>query len=125
METKNLQNLVEAWLRFTRSKRDSEVRDELLWAYEEFARLSEEEPDACLSLICAVLEEDATMPVIGALAAGPMEDLLVNFGPGVIDNVEAIAEENGSFRAMLGGVWESDIEPQVWERITQVRDYCW
>lgn len=117
--------LIESWIKFTCSDQGSDVRDELLWAYEKFVWASEEDPELCLDLIVGVLSRESQMPVIGALAAGPMEDVLVNFGPRIIDRVEVLAAKNDQFRTMLGGVWCDDIDPCVRKRLEALRENEW
>jgi hypothetical protein len=58
--------------------------------------------------------------VIGMLGAGPMEDLLDDWGPEFIDRIEAEAARSAAFRKMLGRVWESG-PPAVWARVQSLR----
>ena len=62
-------------------------------------------------------ETDPGTKVIGAVAAGPLEDLLSNAGTEYIDRVERLARRNPRASRMLTGVWKSNIEPAVWDRV--------
>ena len=117
--------LIDAWIRYTKSGEKAREKDELFWAYEAVAQLADDLPFECLVLIINILARDSEMPVIGALAAGPMEDLLVNHGPAIIDQVTKEAHKNETFRTMLGGVWKNGINSFVWEQIDALRENAW
>lgn len=119
------EELINGWIRFSRAGQDSTDKEKFFWAYEEMARLSEEEPERCLEMILGVLARDYEMPVIGALAAGPMEDLLANCGEQVIDRVTELARVNEAFRTMLGGVWKNEIDERIWSRVRAIHDNAW
>src|SRR5262249_55021690 len=57
--------------------------------------------------------------LLGVLAAGLMEDLVVAHGTAMIDAIEAEARRNWRFRQMLGGVWVPSAEPAVAKRLKQ------
>ncbi|MBK7393296.1 MAG: hypothetical protein IPI64_08335 [Chloracidobacterium sp.] len=59
------------------------------------------------------------------LAAGPMEDLLSEFGPLYIDRVEELARTNPRFNELLGGVWRLSMTDEVWERVQKIRSIVW
>jgi hypothetical protein len=63
--------------------------------------------------------------LVEVLAAGPVEDLLRLHGPAVIDRVETEARRNPAFNNVLGGVWSSSIDPDVWKRVEQIRNKVW
>ena len=63
--------------------------------------------------------------LIEVLAAGPVENLLRLHGPAVIDRVETEARRNPAFNNVLGGVWSSNIDPDVWERVEEIRNEVW
>ena len=65
----------------------------------------------------ATREADPGTKVLASIAAGPLEDLLSNAGPDYIDRVEQLARKNPRASHMLTGVWKSNIEPAVWDRI--------
>ena len=59
------------------------------------------------------------------LAAGPLEDVLTEHGPAIIDEVERRAGRNAKFRHLLGGVWEGGIPGEIWERVCRARGEAW
>ncbi|MEW8333874.1 MAG: DUF6869 domain-containing protein [Candidatus Thiodiazotropha sp.] len=96
------------------------------WAVEKFMDIGggDTTPEDSLKAILAVLRLEPAEKIIGVLAAGPLEDLIENAGPEVIDKVEILARQNPSFRHLLGGVWESG-KPEVWKRILACRGEVW
>ncbi|MEL6218086.1 MAG: DUF6869 domain-containing protein [Pseudomonadota bacterium] len=80
--------------------------------------LTQEAPDACLDACIALLELKPTNAEIPYFAAGPLEDLVTQNGPAVIDRIEAEAKVNPQFRYLLSGIWgQSRTDPDVWRRI--------
>jgi hypothetical protein len=73
-----------------------------------------------LDFILEVLGRQPLPRVLGNLAAGPLEDLLVYQGPLIIDKVEALAAADPAFRRLLSGVWRNQIREDVWERIQRL-----
>ena len=96
------------------------LRDEdhpLFWAVERFMiPESPETAEECWACILRVLEKRPPEKVLGALAAGPLEDLSHHHGPQFIDRIEFEAQHDPDFRRLLGGVWESSTE-EVWARV--------
>jgi hypothetical protein len=97
----------------------------LWWSIDRFMNLSE--PQQAEDAWAAILEILARRPpdqVIGILAAGPLEDLIEEWGTVFIDRIEREARENQNFRYLLGGVWRSSTA-EVWERVERARGTSW
>ena len=62
---------------------------------------------------------------MAALAAGPLEDLLVLHGDSFIKRIEIKADNDAQFNYLLGGVWQNKISSDVWERIKTIRKEVW
>ena len=75
--------------------------------------------------ILATYEREMSRKVFAILAAGPLEDLLADFGPKYIDQVEALARKSPKFKDLLGGVWRNSITNDVWDRVERVRINVW
>jgi hypothetical protein len=67
----------------------------------------------------ALFGEEIDDETLATLAAGPVEDLLSKRGAEYIDRVEALARKNSRMAKLLTGVWQSSIEPEVWNRVVQ------
>jgi hypothetical protein len=63
--------------------------------------------------------------VTEVLAAGPLEELLVQHGREIMDRLEKAAMWDASFRHLLGGVWETGIDKSVWARVDACRGERW
>ena len=89
----------------------------------------QEKPELAWEAIKVTVAQIATRPervqLVEVLAAGPVEDLLHYHGPAMIDRVETEARRNPGFNQVLGGVWGSRIDPDVWERVEQIRNEVW
>jgi hypothetical protein len=90
--------------------------------------LPRENPELCWRSILHVLSAigpDLTDRRFAVLAAGPLEDLMCHHGSAFIDRVETEARSDPAFALLLGGVWRSDIEDNVWKRMQQVAKGGW
>jgi hypothetical protein len=76
--------------------------------------------EECWQGILAVVRRQPSEWVLGMLAAGPMEDLVMCSGADFIGRIELEARRNPDFRRMLHGVWSSGT-PEVWARLVAAR----
>jgi len=95
------------------------------WAIDRFQSLFEaSNAEDAWVVILEVLDRKPSQEIIGMLAAGPLEDLIEDWGPMFIDRIELESRRNPDFRHLLGGVWQSST-PEVWERIEKARGTPW
>src|SRR5580704_8896441 len=78
-------------------------------------------PESVWSAILKILEHELTDDQFASLAAGPLEDLLVDHGIQFIKRVEREAEVNRRFNHLLGGVWRSHMSDEIWGRVQKAR----
>ena len=116
------EDLAEAWITAHSSSVSPEERDKNFWAYGRLYCLVLDSPHQAWTAILTILDKDASEDTMMNLAAGPLEDLLSKHGPEVIDRVEKEAHANPTFSNLLGGVWQSGTDDQIWKRIERVRD---
>lgn len=86
------------------------------------------QPEICwLSIlhVLAALSSGRADRRFAVLAAGPLEDLMSHHGNAFIDRVETEAKRSAEFALLLGGVWRSDINSSVWERMQCVAKGGW
>jgi len=93
--------------------KESEVN---FWAWEEFERLTRDEPESAWSAILGVVVATDDEYTLAMLAAGPLEDLIDAHGEAFVERIEHIAAADAKFRSVLQGVWRSST-PEVWQRI--------
>ena len=91
------------------------------WAFLELNQICTRDPELAWELILEIFRASDNERVRGVLAAGPMEDLLANFGAVVIERVEALANSDDSFRALLRGIWKNRMSSDVWQRVQACR----
>ncbi len=107
------------------TSRDAYLNLEGHWASGILDALKSSDPDPDLMWQC-VLEiwnqtDKGDEGRVGAVAAGPMENLIDAHGPHVIDRIEAKAKEDPEFRRMLLGVWPPVDEDRAdWQRIVKL-----
>lgn len=114
------QTLVDAWIRIQHAGPGSKEADELWWAWETVSEWSYENPDHLFAFVLAALKTDNSPKIVANLSAGPLEDLLSNFGPQIIEAVEVEARSNSQFASLLGGVWRNSMTDDVWARVQAV-----
>ncbi len=108
-------------------KPNDPARDDCLWALDCVDRLVGERPALGFKLIVFALTYFKEPSEIGALAAGPLENLVRFHGERMIDEIEREAAHNEKFRLLLSGIWAGfDVKPEIWRRIrTAVADGPW
>src|SRR5690606_3524766 len=100
--------LVDAWLTYQKN----------WWAFGALNRLISEEPGEALKVIENIAyRAEGSIELLGALAAGPLEDLLSEHGEKVIDEVEALAKREPAIRRCLAGVWQNSMSHELYARI--------
>lgn len=122
----NANEIAAVWIRYTKDAGTDEfpVGDAVC----DFFDLPREMPELCWQTILAILERiepDPDDSLFQALAAGLVEDLLVNHGPAIIAQVEQQAQLDTRFNLLLGGVWPSTIAADVWARLEACRREVW
>jgi len=116
-----IETWVDAYIAAQSSGRSVDVEDPNWWAIERFMDLGQrDQAEASWIAILGVLAREPSDTVLGVLAAGPLEDLIHHWGPTFIERIEETARRDATFRALLGGVWQSST-PEVWDRVTAFR----
>lgn len=88
------------------------------WAWDEVQQIVGD-PDAekAWELILALIAESPSDEVLGAIAAGPLEDFLSCRGEAFVTRAAERAEEDPRFRACLRGVWQAGMSEELWARV--------
>ena len=99
---------------------DSSQAEILEWASNCVSDLREHDPDRCLDWILVALGKASDDLEIGTLAAGPLEDLVVDHGDAVINRIEGLASASAEFRRLLSGIWSQGADDsEVWSRVVK------
>lgn len=113
--------LVSGWIRYHHAAHAGMQSQADFSPVDQVMELVSSQPEDAWAFVLAVLHEDASDCIQGNLAAGPLEDLLVNFGEEIIERVEQEASVNPAFAHLLGGVWRNSIDADVWRRLLAAR----
>lgn len=122
MKSDEIHALAEGWIKHAHAFREDKDADEFDWAWDKAFDLRYEDPASLWKLILEINKIDQTSVVSEILAAGPLEDLLSDYGQDYIAIVEKTAQEDPCFASLLGGVWKSSMTDEVWERVQRVWD---
>jgi hypothetical protein len=130
MKNYNFDELVDTWIEYYSYDSESKEAEDRFWAFETALNFKfDNNPEGLWRLILEVLKRDPSpldkeeLPrALGALAAGPLDDLLTDYGPLFIDRIEKEAAVNQKFKNLLGGVLEGDIDDEIWSRMQKARE---
>jgi hypothetical protein len=123
MNKADFDKLVEGWIAGVVCGRDergqpTKEHEKNWWALEIVMNWKHDNQHELLwSFILAVHARDTNGESSGHLAAGPVEDLLSEFGSDYIERVEALAASDVRFKTMLCGVWQDGMSDELWRRI--------
>jgi len=112
--------LMDCWARGWST--DPAEKAEYDWACVEPVDDARDDPERAWQCILYAIDSPACAEHFGVLAAGPLEDLLSYNGPTFIDRVEVLAQQNPKFASLLGGVWQFQMNEEIWGRVQQVWD---
>lgn len=115
----------EGWIKTHRALEGSNEYKDNFWAYSDLCDFCEKDPELCFEMIEQIRSIDHSDIILSNLAAGPLEDLLVNHGELFIDRIEKIAVSDSQMRKLLGAVWKNSMSDSVWERIKAIADDSW
>jgi hypothetical protein len=91
-----------AWIAFSRGQKSG------FWAWNHLTTLVDQAPEDAWPLILKLVSDAPDDRALGAIGAGPLEELLGAHGLEFIDRACAIAKQDERFRRCLRGVWPSE-----------------
>jgi hypothetical protein len=121
MENLNEEKLIRHWILYSEAKEGSPEREEYYWAESKLTDYIETDPELVWKLLLNILSREISQWAVGLLAAGPLEDLLSDYGPQLIDRVEKEARINPKFRIALTGVWQGGMTDDIWKRVQEAQ----
>ena len=113
--------LAERYHRFLATDENRRMDSEDAWTFDLMSDLVQTQPALAFEAILQTLALCADAEQVSYLAAGPMEDLLVDHGTDFIAPVEQQAKLSARVRFLLSGVWKRDMNPMLWARIEAAR----
>jgi len=127
MNKADFDELVDAWIACVVLGRDERGRatqeyEKNWWALETVMNWPYDNQHELLwSFILAVHARDINGAASPHLAAGPVEDLLSDFGNAYIERVEALAASDVRFKDMLCWAWQAGMSDEPWRRFQLAR----
>lgn len=79
------------------------------------------EPESAWEVIYQIVMTSTHEGLIGYVAAGPIEDLLV-YHPQIINQIEKDALNNEKLCGALDGVWKNRMTDETWNRLKRIID---
>jgi hypothetical protein len=121
------ETLIRAWIDAENSvEKRSDYDEPKWWAVNAVGEWHlEDKHEALWEFIIRTFEREMSDKAFGILAAGPVENLLSEFGESYIERVEELARKNPRFNFLLGGVWQLAMTEDVWARLQKARLTVW
>jgi hypothetical protein len=117
--------LINAWISYHKNDTSISETNDQFWAWEMLDNFVSEQPELAWEVILGILTEDQSDVVMTNLAAGPLENLMARHGRCFIDRIDQQARKNSKFRFLLNGVWNSNIDPSILEKLSNYRKSPW
>jgi hypothetical protein len=100
-DDESLEDLARAWIASQQAERDSPEFCELSWTFDRMGYLTEYHPDKSWTAIKLIVSMGPKAEIINTLIDWPLNDLLQNFGPKMIDVVEEETSSLPELRPLL------------------------
>jgi len=95
-------------------------RLDLFWSVDRLRDVIEHAPDDAYEVIRELVRLAPSPYVLGIIAAGPLEDLLSDWGERLIDRLEADARDDPKLMAACARVWKLYMPDEVWSRLRRL-----
>ena len=94
--------------------------DEYFWAWNALYEMVRDDPEGAWPIIQKLIDQAPSDQVLAFIAAGPLEDLLCEHGPAMIERVLKWAKKEYRSRRALRGVWGwSRMDEQIRARVDE------
>ncbi len=98
---------------------DPAARELHAWASDCAYEIEQDYPHLLLPLIIAAMDASETPDDASYVAAGLLENAVVNHGPILIGKIEDLAARSAKFRYFLSAIWgQRSANPEVWSRVS-------
>jgi hypothetical protein len=85
--------------------------DEWFWAWEAVQETVHSDPSKALEIVAALVETAPGEADVDYIGAGPLEDLVREHGPMLIDQIDMLARRAPRFRRAVNAMWLSEDVP--------------
>jgi hypothetical protein len=108
--------IADAWI----AAREANEHDS--WAIQSLIVMSHDDPKSCWEIVQLIHSRATSDEVRLALAAGPLEDLLVHHPVQCFPQVKELAGRDASFKQTLSGVWLDGNDSPIWREFYELAD---
>ena len=122
MTDEELGTLATGWIKYRLDPKNEGTWDAWNRSSEYLDEAVENSPLDAWRMILVIYGLDQSKWIQGSLAAGPIEQLLSDHGPQMIETVEMQASNDPLFAKLLAGVWQLEMSDDVWARVQAVCD---
>jgi len=110
--------LVDAYIEAQNLGSITNANHPLWWSVEYFMDIdNHEKANHVWIYILRIIEKQPSEKVLGMIGAGPLEDLINQYGDKFIEKIEIEARTNPQFRKVLSFVWRQDTDDEIWSRV--------
>lgn len=120
MDTTRKNDFVKSWMAIQDALAGTEAYEKNFWAHEELAGLCEDKPQDAWEVIIALVDAATSEPLLEAIGAGPLQELMAMHGAEFISRVEQEAAASARFRRAMAGAWLDGDDTPVWERFYEI-----
>lgn len=113
-------DVAKAWINIQNAKEGSEEYEKYFWAFSYLDDLRDEDAERIWKIINEIIDIDASEWVLSNLAAGPVEDLLVDHGEKFINRLEEKVKGDNRFKTIIKGIWKNEIPEPIWKRVQKL-----
>jgi hypothetical protein len=130
MDIAQVSDIAAAWIRFecaarnrgtTPLARSAAMAD--FWAAELVMDLPHSDPSLLWAVIVEVWNriDRSDEALVGALGAGPLEDLLSTHGEKCFQEIAQFCDVEPEFKTVLRTVWQNSMSPDLWRKVQELR----
>jgi hypothetical protein len=116
----DLKEVAKSWIRMHNAEINSDEYEEEFWSFEKLDGLCRKSPNEAWALIVEIYENHAGEKIESNLAAGPLEDLLVNHGRQILKLIDGYCENSSGFVGVLKMVWQNSMPDDVWGELQKL-----
>jgi GNAT superfamily N-acetyltransferase len=92
--------------------------EQTYWAWRAVEELTDDDPERLWTIAKALVAAAPDENTLAHIGAGPLEDLLADYGEQFIERIERQAAADAKFRYCLARVWRAGMSDELWSRVT-------
>jgi len=119
-----LEQLATSWIRLHHAEMNSEEYEKDFWSFEKLSEFCRKNPEDAWRVIVKIYENHPDEKILSNLAAGPLEDLLVNHGRLALIWIDQYCMNESDLVKVLQMVWRNAMSEEVWGGLNRlIKEY--